>query len=558
MILRALEIEALGPLGGTWAPADHGLTVVVGRNGAGKSMLAVEALPWALWGESVRGAVQVPDGDVTAVLAHAGRSWEVSRRRSGRRSGFLRLVEGGRAHDGLTATETQARIDRVFGTWRQFAATRVFSRQLQARFATAKPSERKAVLEDLLGLDQFASAYKAALKHASAAETSLREAEQRARWQAEQVEAARKKIAKMVRPEVPAAQIEADIERTRVARDAALTTARDLRERWNRAGASRTAAQARLAQVEERDWQKREAVTYLRNRLQDVGDLRECPVCFSDLTGAAGQRVDRELRTREEAAVLEAAETAAEVAALQADLKEQVQDQFALEAACRTADAEATKIRMALSDLETAHEVARTYEQFLAEAEADLAEQVAKLGDLQTRARQAQEAGSVADHAVAVLGPRGARMRLFGAALASLEVLMNEALARLHPTLRVRLPATTKQASGKEVDDIALCLEGGDASTYEEASDGERTRVDVAFIYAASKRSWMEGIQVFDEVFDPLDDEGLEAVAAILAEQARDRQVVVVTHNPRFLALLPADKHVVQVVRDGRGPARVE
>ena len=42
-----------------------------------------------------------------------------------------------------------------------------------------------------------------------------------------------------------------------------------------------------------------------------------------------------------------------------------------------------------------------------------------------------------------------------------------------------------------------------------------------------------------DEVFDSLDTQGCEAVSEAIQEMSRDRCVVVISHNPRLVEMLP-------------------
>ena len=93
------------------------------------------------------------------------------------------------------------------------------------------------------------------------------------------------------------------------------------------------------------------------------------------------------------------------------------------------------------------------------------------------------------------------------------------------------------------------------ATGYRDASTGERTRVDVALLLALSRTANQGGILFFDEIFDPLDDVGLERVADLLVEMSKDRQVVVTSHNDRLISLVPSS-NVMRVEKVG-GRSRI-
>jgi DNA repair exonuclease SbcCD ATPase subunit len=56
----------------------------------------------------------------------------------------------------------------------------------------------------------------------------------------------------------------------------------------------------------------------------------------------------------------------------------------------------------------------------------------------------------------------------------------------------------------------------------------------------AAARGERGGTLWFDEVFDALDQDGLEAVAGALEELASTRMVMVITHSPELARRLPA------------------
>jgi len=135
-------------------PAQEGLTLVTGDNGAGKSSL-IEGLVFALYGETVRGSS--PGDNCIAEVIIEGKAGFKARVHRAKKDGKtkLSLAVDDKILTGATTTETQGKINAAFGPMDRFVATTVFSREFMARFGTATDKERKALIESILGLGQF-------------------------------------------------------------------------------------------------------------------------------------------------------------------------------------------------------------------------------------------------------------------------------------------------------------------------------------------------------------------------------------------------------------------
>ena len=134
---------------------------------------------------------------------------------------------------------------------------------------------------------------------------------------------------------------------------------------------------------------------------------------------------------------------------------------------------------------------------------------------------------------------RGVRAHVLGRALGGLEAAANGWLARVAGEgLRLKLSPYTEKKTGGTSDAISLEIEGaGGGYGYKASSGGERRRIDVSLLLAlaevAQAAHGSEAGTIFaDEVFDALDNVGLERVADVLQELAQDRTVVVISHNP--------------------------
>lgn len=107
----------------------------------------------------------------------------------------------------------------------------------------------------------------------------------------------------------------------------------------------------------------------------------------------------------------------------------------------------------------------------------------------------------------------------------------------------------SKQGRGKSFLPVIVNNNGGDS--YDESSKGERARIDLCILLAL--RDLMESrltgkfSQIFlDEVFDGLDDEGIESVTSTLKRVFKGKSVFLITHNP---SLKNAADHVIEVVK---------
>lgn len=149
------------------------IIALAGENGAGKSALAVDALTWALWGES-RGRSDddivrqgADECSVTLIFEAGGSIYRVIRRR--------RLPKDGRPGTSAlslevdpsegdektrltreTIRETQDLITQIVGMdYHTFINTACLVQGKADQFTTAGPGDRKAVLVSLLGLEAW-------------------------------------------------------------------------------------------------------------------------------------------------------------------------------------------------------------------------------------------------------------------------------------------------------------------------------------------------------------------------------------------------------------------
>jgi DNA repair exonuclease SbcCD ATPase subunit len=121
----------------------------------------MEAMCWALYGETLRGKSPVPPGAKSTSaqfnFTHKGHDWAVGRTRN-KQTATILLTRDGEDLAGQTATETQTKIENLLGPWARFTATRLFAKEFLAKFGASTDKERKELLESFLGFAQFGEA----------------------------------------------------------------------------------------------------------------------------------------------------------------------------------------------------------------------------------------------------------------------------------------------------------------------------------------------------------------------------------------------------------------
>jgi DNA repair exonuclease SbcCD ATPase subunit len=552
---------------------DAGVVVVTGPNGAGKSGLFLEGVALGAFGKTLRGAPgwgPEAGGESMVALDLAGLTIERLRAKGkttlawkirdddteeGGIYGSIARLGGKLPTDGdatfETATKAQDALERLVGSFDVWRRTAAFSSSDAAHFSLATDSERKRLLESVLGIERFDEALERcrldlAMEDAAARSREVAIAEAYARVEANKARAAAAadEAARFAatapealpEPKLPGGALHGD-----------------LKAMADRAGAEARALAAKLAKLDEAvgaaHGDARRA-TELVNRTSGP----ECLHCRQPITKAHADKLRRLAADAKEAATVEAARVSAERDQLRAEHQELEHERDALlrqagaaqaaEAAHRVADAqwrarEAERARWAQqrASLEDAYkkaaELQAAVESALRKAEAAHAD-----GELELAALRSVES---------VLGLRGVRAQLLGRALGGVEAVANAWLGRLGLAgLSLRLKPYAEKKTGGHTDAISLDVTGAGAGYgYKGASAGERRRIDVALLLglaevAGASRGVRPGTLFFDECMDALDSDGVAHVAAALEELAQDRAVVVVTHNEELARSLSA------------------
>ena len=511
---------------------DRGVVLVTGPNGSGKSAL-VESVATALWGKGLRGSRWSPwhAGQPGRVRLQHGaltveRSWD----------GKSKSLRWSSTDAFDTTMKAQAGLDAAVGSFEVWRRTCVFSSSDAAHFTLASDVERKTLLEQLLGLAWFDAAHKlclADLKHAYSASGSAKRESELAATRAQALAEGLKRLEEQRAAEAPAG----DVGTLRLDRTKYQQHERDVGQESAALLTTINELTFKLGELRARD-------RIAGERLERVTSNEVCPTCEQPISRVLVDRLARELKQAGEARVEAEQLTKIESERLQAEVRE-------LEQEARGLRDLAAGVSMRIQAIESARTRVETLDRNLKATGQEIAKSASKLAELLDREKKLSVDVAELEACERVLNARGVRSQVVGGTLAAISARANAWLSRLGSDLSLELKPYTERKSGAVADAISLTLEGaGGEAGYPGASAGERRRVDVSLLLslaelagaASAETPWRSPV-FFDEVFDSLDGDGREAVGELVRDVARDRCVVVVTHD-ESLADIRADLHL--------------
>lgn len=529
-----------------------GLTVVTGGNGSGKSSLP-EALAAAFYGKTMRGTPFWRKGERCEVsgltdVAYATRKVT----KGGSKSLVWKPVEGEEQEFGTTS-KSQAELDELippFETWRR---CNVFSSHDAALFATATDATRKQLLENLLGISRFESALKACRADLSAAKTSgsritirLENAQSILSEKRRRLEEAKEGIESVRKAKHPG-RLKAQGERLSVKLEGVRGRKDELEEEMTKVRQADARAKAEVGQLE------RELSKFAEGKCPSCG-LSECPNCNATLildlsSGIEGRILDRKATMEDLRLEEKLGRLSAEVRGLNSDASELT-----------------AQIAGVRKDLESNEVNARTrahFKKVLESAEEEIAGAEATIEIARQEAEQALLRIGELRAVEQVLGLKGVRAHVLGRALEGLEAIASGYVRRMiGPDVTLRLRPYKELKGGGTEDSISMELSGvGGDYGYKANSGGQRRCVDISLLLGLASvsdasRGAVPGTIWFDEVFDALDRDRIGVVSEIMAEMARERPVVVISHNPELVEDLLPEAELHLSVKAGKIAAR--
>jgi DNA repair exonuclease SbcCD ATPase subunit len=509
---------------------ERGLVLVTGPNGGGKSSL-VESVATAYWGETLRGSdpwAEKGNVEVTSDAVQASRVWD------GRRKKLSWCVTEDADSPSETfenTTKAQEALEQVVGDFDVWRRTHVFSSQDAANFTLSTDAERKRLLESILGLDRFDAALAKCRTDLRVAETSVSVAETELGRAEAGLEAQRQRLAdaeetlKRMPPvaDTPALKAKA-ANCKKMAKDAESDIASARQElRYMDAEAGQLDARAEEA----------------RRRLHAL-DGDTCDRCGQDIPVALRDKLQAQVAQEKAAAAAVRAKNEQRMDELSAKIEELEAERTALIGRAQTLIAEASAAENATSQRSAAETALGNAQESVTRLERSHAHH-------SEEAAQHRQSVAVLTAVDTVLGLKGVRAHVLGRALKGLEAAANAWLARVAGAgLVVHLNPYTEKKTGGVSDSISLQIDGaGGGNGYKAASGGERRRIDVALLLAlaevsAAAHGRTPGTLWFDEVFDALDEDGVDSVRDALTDLSQERAVVVITHSKAMVDRLPA------------------
>lgn len=496
-----------------------GLVLVTGENGHGKSTIA-EAISFGIWGKTLRGTTpwlkEAKSGSVQVVTDLV----EAYRRRNGRTTALAWNPVGEAPEEYESATKAQDALGAYIGSFDIWRRSHVFSSQDAAHFTLATDKERKRLLETILGLDRFEPALQACradLKIAVLAETQATRTVERLEIElsskAEQISSLEEQIISLESVS-NLDKLECRLEPI----DGFLTKARTEKKALEKQYSDN------LNQLTEMTYKLRTA----EDMLQRVS-VSKCPTCT--------QPIPKGLRE-----------------SVKADVEVHRSKRFSIKAGLEETN---SSLQTEIGELEHELEVLGTKRSDL-KAEIAQAKKIVQLKEQQLEIRKAlehdfnritasldneREAVNVANNRVIVLsaaeqvlGLKGVRAQVLGKALSGIEDIANMWLSRIaNEDFKLRLQTYKENDKGDISDSISLEVIGaGGGLGYKAASGGERRRIDIALLLAlgevsAAANGTSPGTQIYDDVFDALDFDGISKLSEVLKELSEDRCVVVLS-----------------------------
>lgn len=499
----------------------NGIISVTGPNGAGKSAI-IEAITMGLWGKSLRkqftpwrkeqhGRVYIELGDLEITRTWTGKSKRLEWRHAGEE--FVKFE---------TPTKAQEILNSYIGEFDVWRKTSVFSSSDASLFTLATDSERKKLLESLLGLAWFDDALKLCRIDLNATKRSL----SRLEGEMEQLrlassiakdseKAAKEFLDTMEKPE-NADKLNEQYDQLE----------KELEEYDEKLNASKN--KMRDMQTKLRDSERE--VKSLRQKIEEMGDK-----CFS-----CGQKISATIKKRMNADLNRAIE---EDLNLKDELAEEMEE---LEVKVRSlmvvnedASDNLNEIKGKIRDIRVFESQYEKSTKTLENAKAKVSEIFDKCFDLEDKINDKQVEIAELEDCDKILGLRGVRAQILGNVLGSIESITNSWLSKISDNkLEIQLKEYSESKNGNISDAISLEVTGAgdDGGYYTGTSGGERRRIDIAILFAlaeisaGSKNKSNIEFLFFDEVLDSLDDEGVHIVINSLKEISEETQVVVVSH----------------------------
>lgn len=488
------------------------LVLVHGANGTGKSSRLVDAPCYALWGKTERGID--PWGAQAGHVTVETDQFTITRRWTGR-SLSVRLVDPSRATEFSTNTSAAAEVCRRYmplDAWKLCA--RLTSSDIAA-FSRAAAAKELSMLESVLGLSWVKRASAAASAKHREAQSSLTEISF-AQKQNQQLVAHIEHtiaLAEMLLGETPEPPPFPKPTEQYIA---------DLRLQIAGNRASPIGALPEQLADGRAGWQGR----------NQTASVRHCPTCNQPM-GPVDRTKDRAVAPQNSAEHFQNDPDSLQLVKRSWEQLDEAQAQLAAWASYESA------VRSRQAKLQQLN-LPREHERLLDA----LCDAMAIDSDLQGAQKQAEVAAAV-NQLYSAGGVRELLLKRALSILAQTATSYAHALGLFDTSIRLEL----RPDNGK----IEFSASGvGGKHGYDGSSSGQRRRIDIAMALAMADNSQYgkRGTLWLDEVFDSLDEDGIDQVVSLITHLSQQRQVILLTHNYTALQMLrPTATQVIHLTR---------
>lgn len=534
---------------------------VAGLNGSGKTSAVVDAPLWALFGQARGGTTDQLKGPwdtkmrVSVKFTIGLKSYTVTRER-GSSSGLSLYNDT----DGVDMTEkhvamTSEKIFQLIGSENAFTNTVIFKQGDGLRFAVMTPSERKNLIDELVGIEEYAQIESASNKHVKLSEQERKRfADEIDRITSAQNEA----IAIRSSLVSDAKALDGLQERSRSVQselDAADAELRAVQGAYTqRASLEGDARKAELAKLRMDGVIEAQQLTHSRvgEELRLISQGQPCPTCGSELdpTHPHVQKQVQALMYRVDEAAKAVKQYTDERSELiiNAHNAQKLLDKADEQIKKRYEDAEKLKFNVQ-HDLATLNSQLtsdqRKYDAALGSVTV-LERDISKLADFQAshdeQSRRSRAYGLISE----AFSKRGIPRELKRGFVAEVERHTNAIVQSLGDfTVRLSMEKAGKEKNGISEGTLDVwVIDVAGERKLEMFSGGEKQRVSVALRLAlatamAKRTDRALKTLIIDEALDFLDQSGKDAVLSMIGSLSGFERMLFVTHDPAIAGLFP-------------------
>lgn len=533
MRIRRIALDNfMGGVTGDISFPEAGIVLITGKNGSGKSSI-IEAVSSAFYGKTLRGTPYLSrkgkvcvETDKYSVCreSKSGKSIKLSWERQDN-SDYLLFESAAKAQQALLSEVMPLDV------WQR---SFVFSSQDASKFTTSSDSQRKYMLECVLGINRFDAALALCRSDKKSIDAAIGEHEYELQGIESKLSAYQDSIAKFKEIEktcydsIDTSSVELKIKDLEMSYNDVVDEISSINKDIKKLNDSVNSVKVRGLELA---------------KSVDRLNVDRCPTC--------GQRINEEIKL---IATSELTKCRQEYSTTK-DAHEQSMLALETELCSLTRERDELRdsmhgLRLSLDSSLNARKQHDTLVKSYGEVESniDRLEQAKK--KLIDKLHVLKKDLNILQHVELVLGVRGARASMLSDALDSISIVANKWLSHINSSdtfAEIELKPYSTQKNGSIVECISFDVHGfGGGFGYAALSSGERRRIDIAMLFALSEfASNFYGVSdstiFIDEALDTLDVVGVEYVCEMLRNIAKTRLIVIITHNQEIVSLLNPD-----------------